>query len=108
MNKTGIRSLLRKLLAQALAWTQEKAKEIPVRRVSFLRRDVHIPPVLTAVLSIGFFWAVFAIQSTHSALVLISLTLLVLSLSFLLIAYLRYDFSQLIQDDEAVMLISTL
>src|SRR5438874_1294475 len=100
------RENFRKILLRLLIFTEKKTEDKPAatRKQSLLHRDIHIPPILVAVVSTCFLIIILAFGVGWSWKSFLSLTVFVLLTLSLFIFYLKHDFPKLIQDDEAMML----
>ncbi len=104
-----VREPLRNLLLKGLRLTEKSEKKVVSRgQDTLINRDIHIPPVLVAICSSLFLMAILVMQFGWFWRSLISITVFVILSLTLFIFYLKHDLPNLIEDDEAMMLLGTL
>src|SRR3989344_9300267 len=106
----SVRESLRKCLLRLLIFTEKRAENAPPipRSGRALFRDIHIPPWVTLAFTAAALYAVLILSVGITPESSFALALLVILILTLFVFYLRLDFSALIQDDEAMMLLGTL
>ncbi len=105
-----LRETLRKTLMRILILTEKSsAQKTSVREdESVLKRDIHIPPAVVAVLGSFFLYGLLLLEVGNSWPMALSLAIFVLVVLGLFTFYLKHDFPKLIADDEAMMLLGTI
>lgn len=104
-----LRESLRKILMRILILTEKSsAQKTSVRDESVMKRDIHIPPSIVAVLASLSLYGLLILEVGNSWPLILSLGIFVLVVLGLFIFYLKHDFPKLIADDEAMMLLGTI
>lgn len=104
-----VREPLRRLLLRILILTEKKSEEpVSARKPSILRKDIHIHSGLVASISAFSLLIVLVTAVGWSWQSFISFTVFVILTLVYFIFYIKHDIPQIIEDDEALMLLGTL
>lgn len=100
---------LRRLLLKWLDWLEKFERKSPRSSKKYwFQVEIHIPPVVVAILSAILLWAVVCWGAQYHLTQLLSTAFLVILSVFLFCLYLTWDFPELARDDDATSLLAVI
>jgi len=106
----AMRVFVRNILQYLLKLTEDRGPAAQAMRgtTNIWKREINLPPILTALASIGVFFTVLLFEVGLSWTKILALVLFLAVLYFSLLAYLRYQQPEILKDSESVMLLGFL
>jgi membrane-associated HD superfamily phosphohydrolase len=106
----ALRSFARSILHFLLRLTEDRAVSAQTARgaANILKHEINLPPILTALASIGVFFMVLLFEVGLSWTKIVALILFLAVIYFSLLAYIKYQQPEILEDSESVMLLGFL